>query len=291
MHSRRTLLTASLAAAALAACRPRAEKAKAPPEPKAKGGDTLKDVVAGDWRPPADKARDAWRHPVESLEFWGLKPGQTVVEYWPGAGWYTDILAPYLARNDGRLYVAGLQADPADAAARTMNETLRQRIAGNKRLYGEVQFTAFGPTSGPVAPAGAADLVLFLRNLHNWMAAGIAEKAFRDAFAALKPGGALGIEEHRAASGHVQDPLAADGYVQQAYAVQLATEAGFKLDKASEINANPKDTKDHPFGVWTLPPVKRTSPRGQPPDPAFDRAKYDAIGESDRMTLRFIKPA
>jgi predicted methyltransferase len=291
MHSRRTLLSLSLAAAALAACRPRVEKAEAQREPKAaRQGETLKDVVAGDWRPPADRARDAWRHPVESLEFWGLKPGQTVVEFWPGAGWYTDILAPYLARNGGRLYVAGLQADPADTAARTMDEALRKRIEGRRQLYGEVTFTAFGPTSPPVAPAGSADLVLFLRNLHNWMAAGVVEKAFKDAFAALKPGGVLGIEEHRADSGGVQDPLAADGYVQQAYAVQLATEAGFKLDKASEINANPKDTKDHPFGVWTLPPVKRTSPRGQPPDPAFDRTKYDAIGESDRMTLRFVKP-
>jgi predicted methyltransferase len=123
------------------------------------------------------------------------------------------------------------------------------------------------------------------------MAAGIVEKAFRDAFAALKPGGALGIEEHRAPAGGVQDALAEDGYVQQAYAIQLAQEAGFVLDKTSEINANPKDDHDHPFGVWTLPPIRRTSPRGQPDDPEFDRAPYDAVGESDRMTLRFLKPA
>jgi predicted methyltransferase len=141
-----------------------------------------------------------------------------------------------------------------------------------------------------VAPAGAADMALFLRNLHNWMAAGLAEKAFHDAFAALKPGGVLGLEEHRAPSGGVQDVLASDGYVQQAYAVQLAREAGFTFDGASEINANPKDTHDHPFGVWTLPPVRRSSPRGQPADPDFDHAPYDAIGESDRMTLRFRKP-
>ncbi|MBP7651143.1 MAG: methyltransferase, partial [Phenylobacterium sp.] len=133
-------------------------------------------------------------------------------------------------------------------------------------------------------------LVLFLRNLHNWMAAGIAEKAFHDAFVALKPGGVLGVEEHRASPGAVQDVLAADGYVQQAYVIQLAQEAGFILDKTSEINANPRDTKDHPFGVWTLPPVRRSSPRGQPDDPTFNHAKYDAIGESDRMTVRFVKP-
>jgi predicted methyltransferase len=169
-------------------------------------------------------------------------------------------------------------------------QALDARLKSRPDLYGEVTTTEFGPTSGAVAPAGTADLVLFLRNLHNWMAAGVAEKAFHDAFEALKPGGALGIEEHRAAPGGAQDPLAADGYVQQAYVIQMATETGFAFDKASEINANPKDDRDHPFGVWTLPPVRRSSPRGQPDDPAFDHAKYDAIGESDRMTLRFVKP-
>lgn len=154
-----------------------------------------------------------------------------------------------------------------------------------------MEFTSFGPMSGPVAPAGAADMALFLRNIHNWMAAGIAEKAFRDAFAALKPGGILGVEEHRAAPGGLQDPVASTGYVQEAFVRELAKEAGFAFDKASDINANPADTRDHPFGVWTLPPVRRSSPRGQPDDPKFDHARYDAIGESDRMTLRFVKPA
>jgi predicted methyltransferase len=171
-----------------------------------------------------------------------------------------------------------------------MTQAYRARLAAAPNLYGAPQITAFGPTSGPVAPAGSADLVLFLRNLHNWMAAGLAEKAFRDAFAALKPGGALGIEEHRADPAAVPDVMAASGYVSQAYVVQLAQEAGFALAAASEINANPKDTHDHPFGVWTLPPTRRSSPRGQPPTPGFDHAKYDAIGESDRMTLKFVKP-
>jgi predicted methyltransferase len=283
--SRRLLVGASLAAA-LAACRPR-EKPAAKAPAKAM---SLAQAVVGKWRPPADKARDYWRRPAESLAFWGLAPGKTVVEFWPGAGWYTDILAPYLAHNGGKLYVASLQSDdPADTAARAVDEALRERIRRQPGLYGQVTFTEFGPTSGPVAPAGSADLILFLRNLHNWMAAGVAEKAFRDAFLALKPGGVLGVEEHRAAPGGVPDLLADTGYVDQAYAIQLATEAGFKLDKTSEINANPKDTKDHPFGVWTLPPVRRSSPRGQPPDPDFDHGKYDAIGESDRMTLRFVK--
>ena len=278
---------ALIGALALAAC---GKKGEAEPAPtKAARNMTLQDAVAGDWRPAADKARDPWRHPVETLEFWGLKPGQTVVEFWPGAGWYTDILAPYLAANKGKLIAADLE--PTDPASTEIVEAYRARLKAKPKIYGEVEITAFGPTSGPVAPAASADLVLFLRNLHNWMAAGIAEKAFRDAFAALKPGGVLGIEEHRAPPGGVQDVLAANGYVQEAYAVRLAQEAGFVLDKTSEINANPADDRDHPFGVWTLPPVRLSAPRGEPADPNFDRAPYDAIGESDRMTLRLVKPA
>ena len=278
---------ALIGALALAACGKKGEAE--PASIKAARNMTLQDAVAGDWRPAADKARDPWRHPVETLEFWGLKPGQTVVEFWPGAGWYTDILAPYLAANKGKLIAADLE--PTDPASTEIVEAYRARLKAKPKIYGEVEITAFGPTSGPVAPAASADLVLFLRNLHNWMAAGIAEKAFRDAFAALKPGGVLGIEEHRAPPGGVQDVLAANGYVQEAYAVRLAQEAGFVLDKTSEINANPADDRDHPFGVWTLPPVRLTAPRGEPADPNFDRTSYDAVGESDRMTLRLVKPA
>ena len=289
--ARRSVL---LGAAALAACGPRAsEKAEgeAPAKRPAGRPTTLAGAVAGDWRLPADVTRDVWRHPAESLAFWGVTPGDTVVEFWPGAGWYTDIIAPFLAATGGKLYAANLQTqDPADPVAAEVVEAYRKRFTTRPRLYGKVEVTAFGPTSGPVAPAGSADVVLFLRNLHNWMAAGIAEKAFADAFAALKPGGFLGIEEHRADPGGVQDALAESGYVQQAYAIRLAQEAGFVLEEASEINANPKDTRDHPFGVWTLPPVRRSSPRGEPDDPTFDHTKYDAIGESDRMTLRLVKP-
>ena len=278
--SRRLVL---LSAAALSACGGRGgSKADAAPA-------TLQAAVAGAWRAPADRARDPWRHPLESLEFWGLKPGQTVVEFWPGAGWYTDILAPFLTATGGKLYAPDLQA--ADPEGREMVEAYRRKLADKPKLYGKVEITAFGPTSGPVAPAGSADLVLFLRNLHNWMAAGLAEKAFRDAFAALKPGGVLGVEEHRADPASVPDVMASSGYVPQGYVAQLGKEAGFELAASSEINANPKDTRDHPFGVWTLPPVRRSSPRGQAADPHFDHAKYDAIGESDRMTLKFVKPA
>ena len=251
---------------------------------------TLEWALAGAWR-DADRARDPWRHPLETLNFFGLKPEMTVVELWPGAGWYTQILAPLLSAGGGKLYAAGFDAPGTDPAAAEVAAAYRRMIEARPAIYGKVEFTSFGPQSGALAPAGTADMVLFLRNLHDWMAAGLAEKVFKDALAALKPGGVLGIEEHRAAPGGPQDPLAVSGYVQEAYVKQLAAEAGFKFDRSSEINANPKDTRDHPFGVWTLPPTRRSSPMGQAPDPAFDHAKYDAIGESDRMTLRFVKPA
>ncbi|MDP1738163.1 MAG: methyltransferase [Caulobacter sp.] len=284
----RRLVLAGGASLALAGCGPKEEKAEAAARPSRDGPQTIAAAVAGDWRLPQDRARDAWRHPVESLTWWGLQPGMTVVEFWPGAGWFTDILAPFLAATGGKLYAANLEL--TDPSATQIVEAYKARLADKPKLYGKVEVTAFGPTSGPVAPAGSADMVLFLRNLHNWLAGGIADKAFRDAFAALKPGGILGIEEHRAEAGQVQDALAADGYVQQAYALQLAKEAGFILPRTSEINANPKDTRDHPFGVWTLPPTRLSAPRGQPATPGFDHTKYDAIGESDRMTLKLVKP-
>ncbi|MBO9708417.1 MAG: class I SAM-dependent methyltransferase [Caulobacter sp.] len=288
--SRRGLLVAG-AAMGLAGCGRKSEEPKTAKSVAKAKPLTLQAAVQGDWRAPADRARDIWRHPVETLEFWGLKPGQTVVEFWPGAGWYTDILAPYLAATGGKLYAASLQTNlPEDPTAREIVDAYRRKLDDKKKVYGDVTITAFGPSSGPVAPAGSADLVLFLRNLHNWMAAGLVEKAFHDALAALKPGGVLGVEEHRADPGKVQDVLAADGYVQQDYVSQIAKEAGFVLAGTSEINANPKDTKDHPFGVWTLPPTRLSAPRGDPAEPGFDHTKYDAIGESDRMTLKFVKP-
>ncbi len=274
--ARRGLL---LGAAALSACSGR---------PKAFGTPrTLDAAVNGAWRAPADRVRDRWRHPLETLRFWGLKPGEAVVEFWPGAGWYTDIIAPFLAATGGRFYAADL--DPSDAEGREMVEAYRRRLHENPELYGKPQLTAFSAASGSVAPAGSVDLALFLRNIHNWMAAGLAEKAFSDAFAALKPGGVLGVEEHRADPAGMPDVMASSGYVPQAYVVQLAKEAGFTLAAASEVNANPKDTRDYPFGVWTLPPVRRSSPPGQRDDPSFDHTTYDIIGESDRMTLKFVK--
>jgi predicted methyltransferase len=282
LFSRRAAL-AGAGAWTVAGC---SRKAAAPtPGPMA---GTLEWAIDGDWRSAADKARDAWRHPAESLKFWGFSRYMKVVEFWPGAGWYTDILAPCLSAGRGRLYAALLEPD--DPPAQQIDEAYKRKLAARPRLYGSVAVTTFGRRSGPVAPGGTADLVLFLRNIHNWMAAGLAEKAFRDALAALKPGGVLGVEEHRAKPGGVQDPLAATGYVQEAYVKQLAREAGFDFAGSSEINANPRDDRNHPFGVWTLPPERRSSPRGEPPNPAFDHSKYDAVGESDRMTLKFAKP-
>jgi predicted methyltransferase len=255
------------------------------------GAGTLDWAMAGAWRSKADQARDAWRHPAQTLAFWSLRPGMTVVEFWPGAGWYTDIIAPFVAASGGKFYAAQFQADlAADPAQAQLTAGYAKKLAAKPDIYGPVTITAFGPTSGPAAPAGSADLVVFARSLSYWMAAGVADKAFHDAFAALKPGGVLGIEENRAAPGGVQDVLAADGYVQEAYVKRMAQEAGFRFDASSEINANPKDVKAYPFGVWTLPPTRQSAPKGQPDDPHFDHAKYDAIGESDRMTLRFVKP-
>ncbi len=276
-------------ALAMAGCGAKPSKPPAGEPNNGPGEHSLEWAIAGDWRSAADKARDRWRHPLESLRFWGFDPSMTVVEFWPGTGWYTDVLAPCMTAAKGRLYAAALE--PKDPSARLVDQDYQRKLAARPDLYGAVTLTAFGPGSGPVAPAGSADLVLFLRNLHNWMAAGLAEKAFHDALAALKPGGVLGIEEHRAAPGGVQDVLAASGYVQAAYVKQLAKEAGFVFGASSEINANPKDDHNHPFGVWTLPPERRSSARGRPPDPLFDHSKSDAVGESDRMTLKFLRPA
>ncbi len=290
--SRRVLLT-GVGALALSACgrktKPAAANTAAPASDQPDKG-SLEWAVGGDWRTAADKRRDASRHPLETLHFFGLQPGMTVVEMWPGAGWYTDIIAPFLNATHGKFYAAGFETpNPDDRAADQIAAAYRKMITDKPDLYGPVEFTAFGPHSGPIAPAGAADMVLAF-NLNSWMAAGLAEKAFRDAFAALRGGGTLGIEQPRAPVGGAQDPMATTGYVQADYVKQMAGEAGFRFDGSSEINANPKDNHDHPFGVWTLPPARRSSPIGKPPNPLFDHKKYDAIGEPDRMTLKFIKP-
>lgn len=239
----------------------------------------LANAVASSIRTPANVARDKYRHPLASLTFWGLKPGMTVLEIWPSGGYWLEILAPY-AKATGGKYIAALE--PGD-------RPLPDRFA-DTAVFGQIAMAKFGKSTGPLTAPGTVDFLLTARNIHDWMSTpGMPEKAFADFYAALKPGGILAVEQHRA------DPRpmvanAKDGYMSTAYVVKLAEGAGFKLDAQSEINANPKDTKDHPFGVWTLPPTRRSAPGGQPANPNFDHTKYDAIGESDRMTLRFKKP-
>ena len=264
-----------------------AAAATAAPDP------VLVQVVAGDWRTSAQKERDVYRHPVEVLTFWGLKPGMTVLEVQPGAAAYwTEILAPYTKRTGGKLYVTGADlANPElSEAAKKARAEWEARFAAKPDLYGTITMLNWGTKSAPL-PKDTFDLIVTARNVHNWMGSpGMVEKVFSEFYAALKPGGVLGLEEHRANPGP-QDPTAENGYVTEAYVIEQAEKAGFKLAARSEINANPKDTKDHPFGVWTLPPSLRTTPYGssQPPDPNFDTSKYAAIGESDRMVLRFVK--
>jgi predicted methyltransferase len=221
---------------------------------------SLLSVVNGPQRSAKNRARDPFRHPAESLAFWGLAPGMTVVEIDPSGGYWTEILAPYLKATGGR-YIAALEGDPA---------AFKTRFA-DASIWGDIQIVAFEDGAGVLAPPGTTDLLLTARNIHDWMwTTGELSKALASFRLALKPGAILAVEEHRA------DPRpmvadAKDGYV------------------ATEINANPKDTKDYPFGVWTLPPTLRTHEKGQPTPAGFDPAKYPPIGESDRMTLKFTR--
>lgn len=271
-------------AASLAACGRRNEPAAdAPPE------GTLSWALNGPWR--QEPERDEWRHPLQTLLFWGLEGDATVLEIYPGLGWYTSILAPYLAANGGHLIVAGFDPRAASMAQREVLAAWDARFMHDEGRYGRIERSAVSESGGALARAGTVDLAILSNNVHTLMAEGAAERVFREVLAALKPGGAFGIEQHRAASTGLQDPVAGAGYVQEAYVKALAQEAGFEFVAASDVNANPRDTRDHPFGVWTLPPTLRTSPLGQPDDPGFDTSPFEAIGESDRMTLKFRKPS
>jgi predicted methyltransferase len=233
----------------------------------------LQAAVAGSNRSEANKARDKYRHPVETLTFFGIQPDMTVVEISPGAGWFTEILAPFL-KDHGKLY----EAVGGGPGAKAFADKLKSDLA----VYGQVIVTTLQPPAETdIAPAGSADMVLTFRNVHDWLPRGTTQDYFKAFYRALKPGGILGITDHRADPTLPQDPKAKNGYVRQDYMIQLAEQAGFKLAGSSEINANPKDLRDHP--VWNLPPTLRQGEK--------DRDKYLAIGESDRMTLKFIKPA
>lgn len=241
-------------------------------------------ILAGGHRSPENRARDAYRHPKETLAFFGIQPEMTVVEISPGGGWYTEVLAPLL-RERGTYYAAA--ANPADGErAQAAIARFKAKLAAHPAVYDKVQVTSFGLNHfDAMAPAGSADMVLTFRNVHNWMMAGDdqAAAAFAGFYRALKPGGILGVVDHRLPEKRPDADQKTSGYIKQSTVIRLAEAAGFKLVARSEINANPKDKADHPQGVWTLPPTYRLGDT--------DRAKYAAIGESDRMTLKFVKPA
>ena len=242
---------------------------------------SIEAVLAGAWRSDRNKARDAFRNPAETLAFFGVEPGQTVVEISPGRGaWYTEVLAPYIAAGGGT-YIGATNGDPE------FNTAFLEKF-GDEAIFGQVQVGVLG---GEGIEPGTVDTVLTFRNIHNWMRGNTEADVFANAYAALKPGGVFGVIEHRLPSGAEQDPQGGSGYVHQDYAIALGEAAGFQLAGTSEINANPKDTADHPFGVWTLPPASFAGNDDNPAPEGFDAAAYKAIGESDRFTLKFVKPA
>ncbi len=291
-----TALASALLLPILAACnaQPDADTASAPAAEAAPApaddamddaatvpADRLATVIAGDWRDPANVARDSARHPAETLAFFGIERGQTVVEITPGGGWYTEILAPYL--RDGGHYVGAIWADGASDYYDKANARLREKVAAAPAAYDQAEWRAFDPKAPQFGPAGSADAVLTFRNVHNWVNNDNGEAYFQAFFDVLKPGGTLGVVEHRARPGTDLETMKKSGYMTEALVIELAGKAGFELVEKSEVNANPDDTADHPNGVWTLPPSNRHD--------EADAGKYEAIGESDRMTLRFRKPA
>jgi len=244
----------------------------------------LDQILAGSHRDPKNVARDVYRHPKQGLVFFGLRPDMTVVEIWPSGGWWTEILAPLL-KEHGKYYAAwyATQAEGASDSAKEQEKKFDAKLAERPDLYGKVIKThLLAPAFVDIAPKGSADLVLTFRNVHNWAKAGNAEAMFKSFYDALKPGGVLGVVDHRAKPGTSFQRQIESGYLTEAYVIGLAEGAGFKLAEKSEVNANSKDTADHPRGVWTLPPTLALGNQ--------DRDKYLAIGESDRMTLKFGKP-
>ena len=251
-----------------------AESVAAAPDP------VLVRAVASSERTPRFAARDRARHPVEELTFIGVKPDMTVIELWPGGGYWTEILAPYL--RDAGHYIAGLAPIVPDGEENATTQAWQKNIQGKPAFFGPVKTVWFGKDAYDIGAPESADLVLTFRNLHNWVGDGYAEAALAACFRVLKPGGVLGIEDHRGRNDKPQDPKVESGYLREDYAIGLAEKAGFRLVGKSEINANPRDTKDWVDGVWTLPPTLSQGDR--------DRAKYVAIGEADNFVLKFEKP-
>jgi predicted methyltransferase len=282
MSKARIFTRALIAAVAAAACTGPAAGAEAPVTDAATLA-TLDRVLAGDHRSAENRARDKWRHPKETLKFFGFRHDMTVLEVWPGGGgWYTEILAPAL-RERGRYIAASWDPGSTSDYVKRNSKKFADKLAARPDLYDKATVTALQhPKALAPVPDGSVDMVLTFRNVHSWMDNDGVLPMFRAMHAALKPGGILGVVEHRAPADKPQDPKAKSGYVRTDYVIDRAKQAGFELIGQSEINANPKDTKDHPHGVWSLPPTLEGGD--------VDREKYVAIGESDRMTLRFRKP-
>lgn len=243
-------------------------------------GSAFTPLLSGVHRRPANVARDPHRHPAQTLAFFGIRPDSAVVEILPGSGgYYMEILAPWLAAK-GK-YVAANRDEQAAPQYLADHQRLLDRLKAEPALYGKVVVTKFNADRHDIAPPGSADFVLTFRNLHNWIERGEVEGALRAFHRALKPGGVLGVVDHRGRTDQAQEAQMKSGYVREDYAIRVIERAGFRLAEVSEVNANAKDTKDHPEGVWTLPPTFRLKDQ--------DRAKYQAIGESDRFTLKFVK--
>lgn len=283
-----------IAGLAIAGCSNDAEVTEVAPEPAPEpavapvvgteeAAEKLATVIAGEHRSADNKARDQYRNPAETLQFFSVGPDSAVVEIWPGGGWYTEILAPYL-RDEGRYIAAGFDPESNVEFIRLAAERYQAKLDENPELYGKTETAVFMPPGQlEEIPENTADVVLTFRSIHNWMPRGNQDAIFAAMYRMLKPGGVLGVVEHRGDPAIPQDPEAKSGYVNQDYAIELAEKAGFVLNGSSEINANPQDIKDYPEGVWTLPPTLRLKEQG--------RETYLGIGESDRFTLRFIKPA
>ena len=243
---------------------------------------SLQQVISGKQRSSEHKARDKYRHPQQTLEFFEVRENMTVVEIWPGEGWYTEILAPFL-RNKGKLIAAHFSPDSSQPYYKKGVENFIKKLHKQPKVFDKVELTVLQPTDlMAIAPAESVDRVLTFRNVHNWMKNDQAYLVFKAMYNALKPGGILGVVEHRNNSLKSQDNKAESGYLSEDYVIALARNAGFEFLGKSEINSNSKDTKDYSGGVWTLPPTLALGDK--------NRNKYLTIGESDRMTIKFIKP-
>jgi predicted methyltransferase len=241
----------------------------------------LDNILAGGQRSQENSARDRYRHPKDTLLFFGIRPEMTVLEVWPEPGWYTEIIAP-LVRERGKYYAAVIAPDPQSKYVSERLGDYQQKLASKPDIYGAVAVVTFPSDGSDVVPPGSLDMVVTFRNIHNWMAQDFAGQAIATLYKALKPGGVLGVVEHRGNPATAQDPKAKSGYVNEDYAIRLIEGQGFSLVGESQVNANPKDTKDYEQGVWTLPPTYRLGDK--------DRQTYADIGESDRFTLKFVKP-